>query len=74
MIFSFSCIFSAVTLRVELPLLVLAFQGDFSPAYADRELAVLGTEPRVGVVVRRLAAVSTTTCRRFEEPSSAPKR
>ena len=34
MIFSFSCIFAAVTLRVELPLLVLAFQGDFPPAYA----------------------------------------
>ena len=33
MIFSFSCIFAAVTLRIELPLLVLAFQ-DFSPAYA----------------------------------------
>ena len=34
MIFSFSCIFAAVTLRVELPLLVLAFGGNFSPAYA----------------------------------------
>jgi Predicted membrane protein (DUF2306) len=34
MIFSFSCIFAAVTLRVELPLLILAFRGDFSPAYA----------------------------------------
>lgn len=34
MIVSFSCIFAAVTLRVELPLLIVAFRGDFSPAYA----------------------------------------
>jgi len=34
MIFSFSCLFAAVTLRVELPLLILVFRGDFSPAYA----------------------------------------
>jgi uncharacterized membrane protein len=34
MIFSFACIFSAVTLRIELPLLVLAFQGNFPAAYA----------------------------------------
>jgi uncharacterized membrane protein len=34
MIFSFVCIFAAVTLRLELPLLVLAFRGDFPLAYA----------------------------------------
>jgi uncharacterized membrane protein len=34
MIFSFACIFAAVTLRLELPLLILAFRGDFPPAYA----------------------------------------
>jgi uncharacterized membrane protein len=34
MILSFACIFAAVTLRLELPLLIVAFQGDFPPAYA----------------------------------------
>jgi uncharacterized membrane protein len=34
MIFSFACVFAAITLRLELPLLVLAFGGDFPRAYA----------------------------------------
>jgi hypothetical protein len=33
MIRSYALLFSAVTLRLELPLLVLAFGGDFTPAY-----------------------------------------
>jgi uncharacterized membrane protein len=34
MIRSFSLIFAAVTLRIELPLLIIGFQGEFPPAYA----------------------------------------
>jgi uncharacterized membrane protein len=34
MIRSFALIFAAVTLRIELPLLIIAHQGQFSPAYA----------------------------------------
>jgi uncharacterized membrane protein len=34
MIRSFALIFAAVTLRLELPLLIVAFRGDFAPAYA----------------------------------------
>ena len=33
MLRSFALIFAAVTLRVELPLLIVAFRGDFTPAY-----------------------------------------
>jgi Predicted membrane protein (DUF2306) len=34
MIRSFALIFAAVTLRVELPLLIVAYKGAFAPAYA----------------------------------------
>ncbi len=34
MIRSFALVFGAVTLRIELPLLIVGFQGDFAPAYA----------------------------------------
>lgn len=34
MLRSFALIFAAVTLRIELPLLVIAYQGEFPPAYA----------------------------------------
>jgi uncharacterized membrane protein len=34
MIRSYALIFGAVTLRAELPLLIIGFQGDFAPAYA----------------------------------------
>ena len=33
MLRSFVLIFAAVTLRIELPLLIVGFQGDFTPAY-----------------------------------------
>ena len=33
MIRSFALIFAAVTLRIELPLLIIAYQGEFAPAY-----------------------------------------
>ncbi|MEZ4962307.1 MAG: DUF2306 domain-containing protein [Saprospiraceae bacterium] len=56
MIFSFAACFAAVTLRLWLPLLIVAHHGEFEPAY--RIVAWLCWVPNMGVaavMVRRLA-------------------
>lgn len=62
MLRSFALVFGAVTLRLELPLLIGAFQGDFTPAY--RIVAWLAWVPNLVAAewhIRRTRAAAPTT-------------
>jgi hypothetical protein len=65
MLVSYSLIFAAVTLRIELPLLIIAF-GDFTPAY--RVVAWLSWVPNLlwaAWYARRIAGRPVPAVERF---------